>query len=606
MSPAVTMHGIPLRFCQKCGRFQDLVRFDGLKRSCRQSLEAHNKRRREKSALSGRDKPWRDKTSPKQTRKALPNRPKAQPVQEANTFENEAMPSTLPDLNGCLSELDDLFGDPLHVPYDVSKAVPSCQTGWTMPDEAVRSELESQSEYSEHTLGVKFHGSSPKDLPKDMLPDIQRILSIDPMDAFFEGTVRPGCTHISLRIRVQEGEVADKLRSLGTEHLAKALSTTWRNETRALSKGMEVQWDGSCTHVGSGGSSSFTVRALPEISVCPAVVQSGMEVEFDVVMDDTDLHGMSVAAFCRQNGHYLSSMIVPENLDDFVEDWEVENSKSTYNIEDDVEEGVEDDVEGVNGGFEGGQMMMNQEDDDTSSCGAASPLSISAGVSITSDDTIERCAGLIQESRIRVRVIGLVPGSFEVELAIDNALTAPASLLALPTSDDVADARRLLRYVTRAQATAFARDAGMVVRHVFSPESLLPSDLPMIQRLAVKTCEWAMERRSSHLVRILQEALPAENACCGGVSESTHGPDMSGQIDGNLLSMAYPPDSKMLSTRLMETYELEAERAIVRELCTEISQLDVDEKSALVGANGWKNAILQVVAGATLVILCAW
>ena len=81
---------------------------------------------------------------------------------------------------------------------------------------------------------------------------------------------------------------------------------------------------------------------------------------------------------------------------------------------------------------------------------------------------------------------------------------------------------------------------------------------------------------------------------------------MSGQIEDNLLSMAYPPDSKMLSTRLCETYELEAERAIVRELFTEISQLDVDEKSALVGANGWKNAILQVVVGATLVILCAW
>lgn len=51
-------------------------------------------------------------------------------------------------------------------------------------------------------------------------------------------------------IRVQDGDEADTLRSLETEIVAKALSKTRRNESRALCKGMEVQWAGLHTHAG--------------------------------------------------------------------------------------------------------------------------------------------------------------------------------------------------------------------------------------------------------------------------------------------------------------------------------------------------------------------
>lgn len=71
----------------------------------------------------------------------------------------------------------------------------------------------------------------------------------------------------------------------------------------------------------------------------------------------------------------------------------------------------------------------------------------------------------------------------------------------------------------------------------------------------------------------------------------------------NSVDMAYPPELKTLSTRLCETYELEAERAVVQEICAEISPLDVDEKRTLLDASSWKSASLQVVLGAILVIL---
>ncbi|KAK1257829.1 Squamosa promoter-binding-like protein 13A [Acorus gramineus] len=45
-SPVVRVGGARERFCQQCTRFHELLEFDGSKRACRKSLEAHNKRRR--------------------------------------------------------------------------------------------------------------------------------------------------------------------------------------------------------------------------------------------------------------------------------------------------------------------------------------------------------------------------------------------------------------------------------------------------------------------------------------------------------------------------------------------------------------------------------
>ncbi|KAK1304968.1 Squamosa promoter-binding protein 1 [Acorus calamus] len=45
-APVVRNGGVRERFCQQCTRFHELLEFDGSKRTCRKSLEAHNKRRR--------------------------------------------------------------------------------------------------------------------------------------------------------------------------------------------------------------------------------------------------------------------------------------------------------------------------------------------------------------------------------------------------------------------------------------------------------------------------------------------------------------------------------------------------------------------------------
>lgn len=49
-SSKLLVDGLLQRFCQQCGRFHDLVAFDGEKRNCRFRLEKHNSRRRKMAA----------------------------------------------------------------------------------------------------------------------------------------------------------------------------------------------------------------------------------------------------------------------------------------------------------------------------------------------------------------------------------------------------------------------------------------------------------------------------------------------------------------------------------------------------------------------------
>eukprot|EP01024_Parvocaulis_polyphysoides_P060204 TRINITY_DN6540_c0_g3_i1.p1 TRINITY_DN6540_c0_g3~~TRINITY_DN6540_c0_g3_i1.p1 ORF type:complete len:237 (+),score=13.57 TRINITY_DN6540_c0_g3_i1:231-941(+) len=50
----VNIKGETLRFCNKCGRFEELNRFDGLKKSCRIKLEQHNRLRKGKQRGSAK------------------------------------------------------------------------------------------------------------------------------------------------------------------------------------------------------------------------------------------------------------------------------------------------------------------------------------------------------------------------------------------------------------------------------------------------------------------------------------------------------------------------------------------------------------------------
>lgn len=51
---SVPRDGVPMRFCQQCGRFQELSAFEGTMRTCRVRLDKHAARRRRSGALGAK------------------------------------------------------------------------------------------------------------------------------------------------------------------------------------------------------------------------------------------------------------------------------------------------------------------------------------------------------------------------------------------------------------------------------------------------------------------------------------------------------------------------------------------------------------------------
>ncbi len=470
-----------------------------------------------------------------------------------------------------------------------------------LDDENVPEELYPayETEFLEQTLSLKLHAATPEDLPSSLLSDIQlQLPSVDAETTWCEGAVRPGCSHVSLRMRVKEGKDADRLRKMHVEQLTAGLAKTWSGR-KCLSKGMEVQMGSSVTHLGSSGS-MFTLSALPKLSASPSlqVARSGPRAELEVVIEDVDLNNKTFAVFCRQNGTYLTASVA----------YDVQHDGDGINVCGDGEDNSDGDVEGHHGVWDA------QEDDGASICSTESDRSVSGANSVGSEPSMmSQLSAFRGESRRLVRVLGLAPGSCELELMVDGVLTQPIAVLVLPSDECVSEARIMLKGLPEGQVTDFIRDAGLVVRHVCTPESLLPSDLPMIRGLAVKTCEWAMERRSLELLRILQTALPPENACCGGSDPIVDEIEDAMPLDSKPaalskleeLNMAYPTGKLYESYGSYGSYEMEMERAIVKALCDGVSRLGVEEKKTLQEGQSWKNVACQVAAGICLVVLAS-
>ena len=565
-SPAITIDGIGVRFCQKCGKFHDLNMFDGFQRSCRHALEMHNKRRRAKHARTTKDKPWRHSKKDKSVSSNSAGLEVSQRRSKSATPSDEV--GVKPDFVETGLTQVGLTGKGFAEADLIKNELPLCNMG--------EFQSEYQSEYAEQTLSLKFHSGTPIDLPQDILVDLQHQF---PTSCWHEGSIRAGCTYLSVRMRVKKGAHEDELKVL-SESLALNLSKAWRGHS-SLSKGMEVQVRGSVTHVSSNGS-FFTINSLPEVSVAPHVVQSGVPGEFEVIVNNVDLRGRSVVAFCRQNGKYLTTSIV-NNGDDDQGDGNVGPDHDDL----DVDDGQQDTLE------------CGECSDSDSRCSSESSRSVSGRNSICSADTVERrYSESLEEPRLLVRVLGLVPGSCEIELMVDNVLSSPSPVLVLPSVESVQESRILFH----GREEGFIRDAGLVVRHVCSPETLQPADLPMVEHLAVLTTKFAMERRSTHLVRILQEALPPENACCGlPHEEADEIQDVYAAVEKpptSELNMAYPNGIIPKSS-----YEIDTEQMIFEELCTGVSRLGVDDQRHLTEGTGWKNLAYQVLCGLGLVVL---
>jgi hypothetical protein len=504
------------RFCQKCGKLEDISSFESLQRSCRASLELHNKRRREKSAAKSGNTP----NSKKEKCPAIPPR-----------IENKI------NLNYVHQDSDICIDDIIkaEVPEDDST-------------------MEYKSEFTEATISLKFHHGTPEDLPVNLFMDLPL-----PESTWCEGSIRPGCTHLSVRVRVSCEDDAASIRSLNSESLALMLCKKWK-DTQCVQKGIDVQLGTSMTHVARDGS-SFTMDALPHLTLTPSVVPSSTPVDFIIGSSGLNLQGRTLIAFCRQNGRYLTTSIVGDG-------------ETLWDSESDEGE---------------------QPSDSDSNTASSRSVSHSVGSYSTSEQPNYPQHG---ESKVVARVFGLEPGSCEVELMVDNALTTSRQVLVLPTSESILEAKRIIPL----GGEDLIRDVGLVVRHVCSTTARPSADLPMIQKLAVSTTNFAMEHCCYHLVRILQEALPPSEGCCS---------KRDTDVLGNHLIVTSSTRDKIKQSQMAfsseilgkMSYETRADCDYVAQLVAETSRLEPNIKQRFLAGSSWKNLAFQLLSGIALILL---
>ena len=481
----ITIQGKPVRFCQKCAKLEPLSSFDGEYRSCRVTLERHNERRRLRNAEKGKSvKSPKKKSSVKkrrigansdivnigegQSEVIYPGIEICQPKVATESFDlNNFLPDDLQDGPG-QNEISNKIGSEKSL-RDIM--INSVDYSFLASDPNMKDIY--KGEDVEFHLSFKFQNGSPEDLPRTILDDIASVI---PSISLIEGSIRPGCTYLSMTVRMSRGDYEDFTTATSIKDFAGSFFSKWRG-LKILSKGFQVQMNNCSAQFTSDGSHVITrSSSLRIVSMSSNVVQSDFPAVIDLVGQNVDKS--KLVAYCRQNGKYLTTTILADSdsEDEFI-DYDSDSSNFT----------------------------------ETSSLSSSS---VSYQYSDISEDLGVRTDLHSMEQKITIKVLGLTPGLCEIEFMQDNILTESLPILVLPSSKSVEEAEAIVAdYGHTAGCKDFIRDVGMVIRHVCGEEPL-PEHAPMVQHLASRTISYCMEKRSIHLVSLLQMALPEDNGQC--------------------------------------------------------------------------------------------
>lgn len=160
--PEVIIHGTAQRFCQQCGSFHDLSKFQGKCRSCINRLLLHKQRRRRNRSAVGETHQQEDK-------------------HDASTRDSaDSKPKSPCDENDCTASLE-----------IQSKALPSLQ-----PTPFLNKAYESETFAGQ--LLVKLLGQKPSSLPVDLRKRLLEWAECAPV--WMAGQIRPGCVFLSVEL----------------------------------------------------------------------------------------------------------------------------------------------------------------------------------------------------------------------------------------------------------------------------------------------------------------------------------------------------------------------------------------------------------------------
>ena len=385
-------------------------------------------------------------------------------------------------------------------------------------------------------LSLKIFACLPTDLPPNLKEELERQLRVVP--TLIEGYLRPGCTHVTVDMRVTS-EVAALLASSSNQdiiaHLAKVLP--------GHSSGMLAQLGGDHVVALKEGRAiaaiNTAVRQGPRLTALSRVCMTIDE----AMSKKVHLYGANIGrpgdiVLCRQHGRHVTvemmdsaawGMVAEESLPDE----SVIDAAAAALDEDEDDEEEEDGmmtVVGIGGG--GGEDDDDDDDgdvehDDDSATGVvdvgyassvrSTTSSIATGgweggaTTTTTTNTTNTTATVVKRpgssAALSVRLLGLKCGVAEVEVQTGGAMSVARPLLLLRDPVAVAEVESLARRARRAVwVDAFIRDAGMVVAHINSEGAAARASDEVISAVAVRTAAYCSAAGCPTLGRLLRRA----------------------------------------------------------------------------------------------------
>ncbi|KAL4522827.1 hypothetical protein Ndes2526B_g00843 [Nannochloris sp. 'desiccata'] len=381
---------------------------------------------------------------------------------------------------------------------------------YTSPDVVVR-------------MSMKFFSCMPSDLPPTLREELEQTLQTSA--SMIEGYARPGCTHVTVDLRLP-ADVAARVEATPLDIILRALSKKLPNN-----QGLLVQLGKHVAAIKSGKNLGDVIDASgprgPHVAALSRVCVSVDEAASIRV----DLYGANIGrpgdlVLCRQHGEHVTVEMLDTPAWNMVVEKE-EEEEHQENIAAAVV--AEENEQELNGrGDDGGGTNSdadNEEEDDRSATGVLdvdyASSSVRSGTSSTSgwdptqaNGSTTSKAGCMPATS--VRLLGLRCGVAEVEVQAGGAMSAPRPILVLPDAAAAAEVEQLACRARRALwLDAFLRDAGVVVSHICSEGAAarLPGDL--VEALATRTSAYCMEAGCPALGRLLRRAQNALRRAIG-------------------------------------------------------------------------------------------
>eukprot|EP00890_Picochlorum_soloecismus_P005555 jgi/Picsp_1/5/NSC_00005-R1_squamosa promoter-binding-like protein 7 len=538
-SPAVSIKGEVVRFCQKCAKFHSLVEFDDNRRSCRAMLVQHNRRRRlaKKSQKFQAEKQNRRQSLVKAilAESSLDSRGtsecKSAQIRDKLVGDESSCQDTDPHLVTCSEDQEDRMiedVDPrsnadvemvsagvlntgrevcLDDCYQIANfftSMPGNDTNMGNPymdahdrDILLSNEdlqipdrvLEYDSGSTELRISMKFYDGKPENLPCSMLSDF---LLAFPGASNIEGCIRPGCTHLTVQMRIPTSEYADSVESRDEAKLLSIFSESWA-KSASIKKGLLFQIEDKSSLLTSGGVIEKLDPVYPEISlITPCCILKSDPVQLDVF--GNGIGSSKCAALCRQHGEHLTVSIIHDGEED-----EVDSILSSHVSSSSVPSEVDS--------YESKRSSISCVLDCSYYSTPESVESLETRENDLPISSFLNDTDCVYSEMKTISIIGLNVGVSEIELVCEDSLSQPYPLLVLPNEEAVSEVRKLVHcHQHTTWAKSFLRDVGLVLRHLYCRP--VPKDqMESLEYVASTTVSFCLNRGCSALARLLEPAL---------------------------------------------------------------------------------------------------